>query len=485
MYLDIVDIFLLHSTMICKTLIHRDNGKQMYNFISGEQAFTFPTGVSLLLLHRNPIVRGGFHLHHTKRESDFPVPFKSFFKHRKSKIAVKMLCKFYAVLFAVFANIVSILCGETTPLTPSSYQKTIAQGFSTNWFKSSDPLAKYNGKNIEDIYNRGFRNVRLRSRADLYTAPYNNTSFAWFLGNLTIVVDKCLQVGVVPIISWIHHHAEAFASESDRQNYITWWTKVADHLKDKDYRLSYNLFTELGVDGCGSNCSESLRERPDKYNRWTSDVVKAIRATGGKNDKRILILGSPGKTAKDLHLINKTIYENDPHIMAEWHIYASGPNKKENGQKYWSGDGTGAGKKNVDKNIGYAVDYTKNSKLLTYLGAWMPTDNSGGSLNQEEVISFGQYFTSQLGKQNIPWSLNVLDRYYDTSKSQWITDMQDVAGKSFNMSLVLDKIKEVMDDSHGPSPSPTSPNASPWPHVGIWYNFLQFALTVFVAYIIA
>ena len=74
--------------------------------------------------------------------------------------------------------------------------------------------------------------------------------------------------------------------------------------------------------------------RPDKYNRWTSDVVAAIRATGDRNNNRILILGSPGKTGKDLDKIDKDIYRNDRFMLAEWHIYASGPNTKVGGQKY-------------------------------------------------------------------------------------------------------------------------------------------------------
>jgi len=391
-----------------------------------------------------------------------------------------MLPKLCLVIYITMLKSADVFSNAATPLTPSVYQKTIAYGFATNWFKTPELLEKYHNKNVKDVYDRGLRNLRLRSRADLYTAPYNDSKFAWFLGNLTIVVDKCLETGVVPIISWIHHHAEAFATEADRENYVTWWTRVASHLRDRDYKLSFNLFTELGVDGCGSNCSESLRERPDKYNRWTADVVKAIRGTGGNNAKRILILGSPGKTAKDLHLINKTIYENDPFIMVEWHIYASGPNKKEGGQKYWSGDGSGEGKKNVDTAIGYAVEYTKITKLLTYLGAWMPADNSGGSLKEHEVISFGQYFAQQLKKENVPWSLNVLDRYYDTGESKWITDMQDVAGRSLNMSKVLDKIMEVIE-APLPSTAPSSPsNSSAWLKMGILCSFVLVILSLII-----
>ena len=241
---------------------------------------------------------------------------------------------------AVF-GFISAIC-VSSPIKPADYQKLIGQGFATNWFKTADPLSKYNDKNIQDIFSKNFRNVRLRSRADLYSAPYNTSDFSRFLANLSTVIDKCLEVGIAPIVSWIHHDAEAYATEDDRTNYLTWWTAVAKKLKNKDYQLSFNLFTELGIDECRKNstCGESLRMRPDKYNRWTSKVVKAIRKTGGKNAKGILILGSPAKTAKDLRLINQDIYRNDSYMLVEWHIYASGPNKKIGYQKYWRGDGT-------------------------------------------------------------------------------------------------------------------------------------------------
>ena len=132
---------------------------------------------------------------------------------------------------------------------------------------------------------------------------------------------------------------------------MNWWTAVANHLKDKDYRLSFNLFTELGVDQCGDSCGESLRNNRKKYTRWTRDVVKAIRGTKGRNIDRILILGSPTKTAKGLSKIDKSIYENDKYMMAEWHIYASGPNKNEGSAKYWKGKGESECRDKVDEAI--------------------------------------------------------------------------------------------------------------------------------------
>ena len=169
----------------------------------------------------------------------------------------------------------------TRPVLPADYQRSIKQGFATNYFKTV-PAMEYRPENIQDIYDRGFRNLRFRVRADLYCPPHNNDSihFTWFLDKLEEVVDRCLEVGVVPIISWIRHEAEAFATKEHRRNYVEWWAKVAKKLKGKNYRLSFNLFTELGIDKCVDNCQDSLKEDTTKYNEWTSEVVDAIRAMG-------------------------------------------------------------------------------------------------------------------------------------------------------------------------------------------------------------
>ncbi|XP_075265375.1 uncharacterized protein LOC142357709, partial [Convolutriloba macropyga] len=152
---------------------------------------------------------------------------------------------------------------------------------------------------------------------------------------------------------------------------------------------------ELGIDSCGDDCSDSLREDTDEYNKWTHSVVRKIRSTGGKNEKRILILASPKKDGRGLELIDPDIYQNDNYMMAEWHIYASGPNKKylsngKKGQKYWSGDGSDGGKDNVDTAFLYArqESFTAETGLLTYLGAWMTQDEKEGALDQQETIYF-------------------------------------------------------------------------------------------------
>ena len=109
------------------------------------------------------------------------------------------------------------------PVSPQVYQGVIKQGFATNYFKTQIPLAfKYRTQNIQDIYDKGFRNLRLRVRTDSewFTAPYNNDNFSIFLTNITDVVDECIRAGVAPIISWENHQAEAYATEEEGQKLL-------------------------------------------------------------------------------------------------------------------------------------------------------------------------------------------------------------------------------------------------------------------------
>ena len=98
----------------------------------------------------------------------------------------------------------------------------------------------------------------------------------------------------------------------------------------------------------------------------------------------------------------------------------------------------------MQKAIQDATNFTKDTGLRTYLGAWMPQDNKNGDLSEDEVINFARFFVRELCNATISWSLNVLDRYYDTKEERWLTEKQSIKGRSQSMPSVLDNIPEVM-----------------------------------------
>ena len=128
------------------------------------------------------------------------------------------------------------------------------------------------------------------------------------------------------------------------------------------------------------------------------------------------------------------------------HDYAAGPNKKIGSRRYWSGDGTNEQRQNLKNGLKDAQNFAASSGILSYFGAWMPKDNKQGALDESEVISFARFFVNELKINGIPWSLNVLDDYYDTRKNSWKTELQYFRRQEtpLNMSRVLENIQDVM-----------------------------------------
>lgn len=126
-----------------------------------------------------------------------------------------------------------------------------------------------------DLHNRGVRHLRLRSRADLFGYPkstYDGTSMNMYLNALEVVVSDMINAKLFPIVSWIRIHSKAESDarpSADGNNYVDWWRRVAERMRDYDYALAFNLFTEIG--------EGNLRNKTI-YNDWTMRAIAAIRA---------------------------------------------------------------------------------------------------------------------------------------------------------------------------------------------------------------
>ena len=244
-------------------------------------------------------------------------------------------------------------------------------------------------------------------------------------------------------------------------NFVTWWTTVAEALKDQPFDLSFNLFTEIAKGG--------LSDKPNVYNDWTKRAIKAIRATGSNNTQRVIILGAPKKEAKSLPNIDPTIYSGGANefLLTEWHSYASGPSHSS-GQKQWSGNGSAADRGRVDGIFELATAWSAKSKVATWVGAWMPYDNSDGSLSQAEVEAFACYFSYVARKNNIPWSMNDLSKYYDIATNTFLQTYV-VEGVKLQMPPILHATTCTAPPGGGPTPptptppTPTPPSPSPGP----------------------
>ena len=168
-------------------------------------------------------------------------------------MAFLLFCALLAASGSIYASQAASNIDFSRPVTAAKYQGYLGQGFNANYFKrEGDPLAKYNPQNIQVLKDLGFRNLRIRCFASLYDDYYSELFRNQFLANLKKVVDDCIDNGIAPIVTFRHRDIENRANEEDLQNYLEWWRIVAEELKDKSYLLSFNLFTEMGVEVCSN-----------------------------------------------------------------------------------------------------------------------------------------------------------------------------------------------------------------------------------------
>lgn len=121
-----------------------------------------------------------------------------------------------------------------------------------------------------------------------------------YIGRVKEIVDYCRNAGVYAVIN-IHHYDEfvirRFTANDDLEGcskvFDHLWTQIAEYFKDYSDYLIFEGFNEyLGGGPLDANGNVVDLSREKAY-LWTNTLnqtfVDAVRATGGNNEKRILI----------------------------------------------------------------------------------------------------------------------------------------------------------------------------------------------------
>ncbi|MDZ7935306.1 MAG: cellulase family glycosylhydrolase [Emticicia sp.] len=99
-------------------------------------------------------------------------------------------------------------------------------------------------------------------------------------------------------------------------------------------------------------------------------MKKTVTEIRQKNPQRIIfispVLRSAPENLKDL----KIPTQHNNFLMAEWHFYASGPDKTNENKKWTTG--TEAEKELIRNKIKIAKEWSTRTGILTWVDAWMP-----------------------------------------------------------------------------------------------------------------
>jgi endoglucanase len=173
---------------------------------------------------------------------------------------------------------------------------------------------------IDSVKAAGFNSVRLPcawfTHSDTITNIINN---AW-LYRVKDVVDYCIKDSMYVIINvhwdsgWLDEHVNAADSARIKVRQHDYWTQIANYFIDYDEHLLFAGSNEPSVnDSAGMSVLLSYHQT----------FIDAVRATGGNNSSRTLIVQGP---STDIEATNKlmTTMPADPienRLMVEVHYY--------------------------------------------------------------------------------------------------------------------------------------------------------------------
>ena len=145
------------------------------------------------------------------------------------------------------------------------------------------------------------------------------------------VVGYVLDEGMYCILN-VHHDTGAATTawlradrrvyESVRERYCSLWTQIATEFESCGQKLLFESFNEmLDVNGTWNSSSAEAHEVINMYN---ADFVATVRATGGNNVHRNLILNTYAASSTKEALSSFRLPEDtiEEHLMAEVHSYA-------------------------------------------------------------------------------------------------------------------------------------------------------------------
>lgn len=289
---------------------------------------------------------------------------------------------------------------------------------------------------------------------------------ATWMARVKEIVDMVIGEGMYCILN-VHHDTGSAATawlradetvyEEQKERFEALWTAIATEFKDYDEKLLFEGYNEM-LDPYSSWCFASFATSSNydskvassaysAINKYAQSFVNAVRATGGNNAERNLIVNTYGSCSGDgswnTHLkdpLKEMALPTDPagegHIAFEIHSY---PDLKT----------TSEGHSKADELISLAQTYLESKGAPVIFGEWGFSDENASDAVKED---FAKYFVGKVkdaGMACFYW-MGLSDRE-DRSVPQWTAEgLKDAIVKGYYgdegysgiSSLTVDDSKE-------------------------------------------
>lgn len=216
------------------------------------------------------------------------------------------------------------------PLTAGNYLQELSPGINlgntleaipneTSW-GNPKPTAAY----FQAVRKAGFKSVRIPVAWSQYADQEHRIGKEW-MSHVTDVVRMAIRAGLYAMVNvhwdggWIQ--ATYDKRDSVRAKLAKFWSQIGTAFKDFDDRLLLAGTNEIGVEGV---YGPPTAENAEVQNGYNQVFVDAVRATGGRNRTRWLVVQGYNTNIDDAVKFNATMPKDSAkgRLMMEVHYYS-------------------------------------------------------------------------------------------------------------------------------------------------------------------
>lgn len=261
---------------------------------------------------------------------------------------------------------------------------------------------------IDMIHDGGFDIIRIpvtwghhMSGAPDYTVD------ADFMDRVNEVVDYAVADGMYVILE-IHHEPDSWLIPDSEHmaevepQFTALWQQISERFKDYGDKLVFESMNEPRVKGKPHEWSGGNEDERNCINRLNKIFVDTVRATGGNNSERVLLIATHAQAVTEPALKGLELID-DKYVGVALHAYIPYSFCYHSGESYETFEWDGKENSTVD----YVFDLI--DKYITSKGVPVMITECGaefklvdGKYNTGEVAKWATYFYGKAKEQNIP-----------------------------------------------------------------------------------
>lgn len=260
---------------------------------------------------------------------------------------------------------------------------------------------------IDTVAEAGFNTVRLP--VTWYCRADGNFTIdeAW-LARVKEIVDYCYNNNMYVILN-THHETSWNVPTVDKiddveKKFVYLWQQIAEYFKDYDDHLLFEGQNEPRVVGHSQEWNGGSAEHRQLVSRLNQAFVDTVRATGGNNETRVLLITSYGANCSRNAMYAVKV-PNDPYVGVSIHAYTPYHFTFYTGDAYDVKVWDGSREKEIDqvfKDINSVFLSKGVPVVLTEFGSESKTNREGGENHPEERIKWIEYYITKATEHGVP-----------------------------------------------------------------------------------